>query len=41
LQLAVAAGQLSLAEAEKLTTAEQRFESVGFVILAGQLTVGF
>jgi hypothetical protein len=32
---------LSLAVAEKLTTAEHTFGSVGLVMLAGQLIVGF
>jgi len=41
LQLAVAPGQLSLAVAEKLTTAEQLPVSFPWVMLAGQLIVGF
>jgi hypothetical protein len=41
LQLAVAPGQLSLAVAEKLTTAEHWPESFPWVMLAGQLIVGF
>jgi hypothetical protein len=36
----VAPGQLSLADAEKLTTAEHRPESLDFVTLAGQVAVG-
>lgn len=41
LQLAVAPGQLSLAVAEKFTTAEQLPVSFPWVMLAGQLIVGF
>jgi hypothetical protein len=41
LQLAVASGQLSLAVAEKLTTAEHWPGSFALVMLAGQLIVGF
>jgi hypothetical protein len=40
LQLAVADGQLSLAEAEKVMAAEQRFGSVALAILEVQMTVG-
>jgi hypothetical protein len=41
LQLAVAPGQLSLAVAEKLTTAEHWPGSFPWLMLAGQLIVGF
>jgi hypothetical protein len=41
LQLEVTPGQLSLAVGEKVTTAEHTFGSVGLVMFAGQLIVGF
>jgi hypothetical protein len=40
-QLVVAPGQLSLAVAVKLTTAVQTLASVDWVMLLGQVTVGF